>query len=182
MFTILPESVVMLLPALSLLFIGHAVERHYVGRITCFTNSLALVVHYVTVDDPGLLLRLHANIGLLLGVIGFIAYYKHRSLPGAYYSLSYLGYGSLVVGTIILYPQILWLFGLIFTNSAPGAALFAFLVIVYNTGLLLFTGGALIHMGARPASVDEFIQRYEVAVPDGRGYVVMTPLTHWFDD
>jgi len=182
MFELLPESVVVLLPAFSLLLIGQAVERHYIGRITCFTNSLALIVHYVTVTDPGNLLRIHANIGLLLGIIGFIAYIEERSLPESYYGIAYLGYGSLVVGSIILYPQIYWVLSLIFSNATLVAVLVVSIAIIYNTLMMVFTGDEFVYMGAKPAAVDEFLGDWRVRISDDYGRLVWVSLEDLIDE
>lgn len=182
MFELLPESVVILLPAISLLLIGQVVERHYVGRITCFTNSLALIVHYATVADPGIVLRIHANIGLILGIIGFLAYIDEKSLPGGYYGIAYLGYGSLVVGAIILYPQIHWILSLIFANATPVAMLVVVLAITYNTLMMMVTGDEFVYMGAKPAAVDEFLGSWKVRIADDYGRPLWISLEDLFDE
>lgn len=181
MFKLLPESVVVLLPAFSLVLIGYAVEKHYVSRITCFTNSLALIIHYLTIGDVGLLLRIHANLGLLLGVIGFSAYLQEKSLPEDYYILSHIGYSSLVVGSIILYPQAHWLLSHLLADPSLPLNLFVALVLLSNL-VLLDAADELFYTGARPADVNEFINKYKIRVYDRDGYLTMVPLQRWFED
>lgn len=179
MYEFLPESVVVLLPTLSLVFIGFVVEKHYVSRVTTFTNSLALVVFYLTVVDVGgWLLRIHANIGLLLGVIGFLSYIKQESLPHDYYMLSHIGYGSFFVGSILLYPHAQWFLGLV--NIPLPLWLFAGAFFIFNL-MLLDESDQIFYTGAAPYEVVDFIKSYDIRVPDGRGGSMMVPLRRWFD-
>jgi len=61
------------LPVFALLVIGFAVEKHYVSRVTMFTNAIALNVHFLSLDAAPRLLVWYGDLGLILGVIGFAA-------------------------------------------------------------------------------------------------------------
>lgn len=55
---LLPRSVAVLLPEVSLILIGYVVEKHFVSRVTCFTNVMVLNVHFLTIGGSGLWLGL----------------------------------------------------------------------------------------------------------------------------
>lgn len=179
---LLPKSIAVLLPELSLLFIGYVVEKHYVSRVTCFTNVMALNVHFLTIGESGLWLGLYADFGLLLGVWGFLHYLDRESLAEGYYVLSHLGYSSLVVGTIILYPHIEWVFSAILGDGSLPATVVAALAISVNF-VLMDEASNLHYTLSRPARVNEFIEnssRIRFVSREG----LVTPwkgLDNWFD-
>lgn len=180
MFKLFPESIVVLLPAFSLLIIGYVVEKHYVSRVTCFTSSLALVVHYVTVYDPGWVLRIHANIGLFLGLIGFNAYIQENSMPMWFYDVTHAAYSSMVVGTILIYPLLHSILSNMFAfNPSILLAPVAAIVIILNF-LLMNSPDGIYYTGARRFEVNRFIANSRIEVPNKRG-TSMVSLTHWFD-
>jgi hypothetical protein len=119
----LPPELLYGLPQIGLILIGIIVEQHYVSRVTCFTNSLALYVHVGTLTNPGLWLGIYADIGILLGVIGFIAYHYQVSLPNYYYVMALFAYSGLPVALVILSGS-QWIGGLLI-------AVFITLVAVY---------------------------------------------------
>lgn len=112
----LPPALLYALPQLGLIFIGILVEEHYVSRVTCFANSLALYVHVGTLADPGFWLGTYANIGLVLGLIGIVAYLKQISLHTYYYVLGLFFYSALPVGVVILSGNF-WMWGLLMTGA-----------------------------------------------------------------
>lgn len=179
---LLPRSIAVLLPELSLLLIGYVVEKHYVSRITCFTNVLALNVHFLTIGESGFWLGLYADFGLLLGIWGFLHYLDHESLSKDYYQISHIGYSSLVVGAIILYPHIEWIFSAILGDGSLPATGVVVLAVLINLALL-DDADRLHYRFARPVSVNEFIvnsDRIRFVYEDG----FATPfkgLDYWFD-
>lgn len=179
MFQLLPESIAVLIPALSLVLIGHIVEEHYVGRITCFSNVMALNVHYLTIGETGLLLRIHANLGLLLGVYGLWAYIQRESLSSTYYNFVHLFYSSFVVGTILLYPQANWIFSFVLDDPSLPLTLLVGLVLLFNF-ILLDDADDLHYTGGVHPDVVSFIKKWEIRVPDGSGGYQMVPLREWF--
>ena len=179
---LLPKSIAVLLPELSLLLIGYVVEKHYVSRVTCFTNVLALNVHFLTIGKSGLWLGLYADFGLILGGWGFLHYMEQESLGKGYYQLSHLGYSSLVVGAIILYPHIEWIFSAILGDGSLPAV--GVVVLALSVNLALLDDGDHLHYRlARDIRVNEFIVNSgRIRFDLGDGYV--TPwrrLDHWFD-
>lgn len=179
---LLPTSIAVLLPELSLLFIGYAVEKHYVSRVTCFTNVLALNVHFLTIGESGFWVGLYADFGLVLGIWGFLHYLAHEKLGEWYYRLSHLGYSSLVVASIILYPHIKWIFSAIVGEGsfpATGVVLFAVLMNL----VLLADEDSLHYRLARPIDVNEFIANSpKIRYYLGDGYYSQwRRLGHWFD-
>lgn len=170
----LPEWLAMYLPAVSLLVAGKVVEKHYVSRMTTFTNSMALVVFGLT-HEVGWIMGLYIDIGVLAGLVGLYAYSKSESLSEDYYYLSGLLYSSAVVGTILLFPFIEGLLAL----ALPSPNLFATgvvcLVALVNA-VFLDEDDSLIYRGARPFVVNEFI--YYSWIP-GRNQKLY--LDEWFD-
>lgn len=108
----LPASTLLPLPQLGLIFIGIVVERHYVSRVTCFTNSLALVSHVGTIPDPGFLLATYAELGLVAGGVGIWFYLANNSLPDWYYLIALALFSGLPVASVILF-QTQWLLALL---------------------------------------------------------------------
>lgn len=62
------------LPAFGLLVIGILVEKHYVSRVTVFTNVLALNIHLLSMNQAPRLLVWFGDLGLVLGLYGIAAY------------------------------------------------------------------------------------------------------------
>lgn len=178
MIQLLPESIAVLIPALSLVLIGHVVERHYVGRITCFSNVMALNVHYLTIGESGLLLRIHANLGLILGLWGLWAYLGRESLPKEYYEVVHLLYSSFVVGTILLYPQVNWIFSLVLADPSIPMTLLVGLVLLIN--FLILDADDMHYTGGVHPDVINFVNQRRIPYPDGRGGYQRVPLREFF--
>lgn len=101
----LPPGLALALPQLGLIFVGILIERHYVSRVTAFTNSLALVAHVVSQPDIGFWFGVYTDIGLVMGVVGILAYLTETSLRTEYYLGSLFLYSGLPVGAVILLPD-----------------------------------------------------------------------------
>lgn len=107
----LPEWVLSNIDIIALIVIGLFVEKRFVGRMTTFTNSIALNLLLLRLPSLHWTLDWYANLGILLGVLGAISYCLQRAdsrhsyhMPGWYYALSW-AYSSIVVGLIALAPQ-----------------------------------------------------------------------------
>ena len=98
----LPEAWINSIPGLTLVIAGYYAERIFVGRITTFCNTLAINLQLMLIQNPPAPLVWYANIGLILGLIGIVAYATQRSLPSYYYWASWL-YCSIIVGGMILF-------------------------------------------------------------------------------
>jgi len=177
---LLPESVAVLLPELSLILIGYVVEKHFVSRVTCFTNVMALNVHFLTIGASGLWLGLYADLGLILGAYGLLAYWKRESLDSWFYNLSHVGYSSIVVGSIILYPHIEWLFSLVWTNSSLPASAIVGLAILLNFALL-DEADQLHYRFSQTVGVNKFILGASIRIPTDRGWSEYIDLDEWFN-
>lgn len=94
-------SLVNLITPISLVIIGHLVEKVYVGRITIFANTIALNLFFHSVNVTEIL-GWYLNIGLIWGVIGLLAYFARKRLPNWYYKVGLI-YSSIPVGAILLY-------------------------------------------------------------------------------
>ncbi|MFC3477653.1 hypothetical protein [Halobacterium litoreum] len=177
---LLPTSLAALIPELSLLLIGYVVEKHYVSRVTCFTNVLALNVHFLTVGESGLWLGLYADLGLLLGAWGFLHYMEQESLSRDYYQVSHILYSSLVVGAIILYPHIEWIFSAILGDGSLPAIGVVGIAVLINLALL-DDEDQLHYRLARDIRVNEFIVNSPTLEVDlGDGYFTRRHLEDWF--
>ena len=80
---LLPTNIVANLGVIALLIIGVLVERNYTGRMTAFSNSIALNLAMLRLQDLHWILRLYGDIGFMLGLLGLISYlsyleYAHR--------------------------------------------------------------------------------------------------------
>ncbi|MFC7026828.1 hypothetical protein ACFQJ5_03275 [Halomicroarcula sp. GCM10025324] len=179
---LLPTSLAALIPELSLLLIGYVVEKHYVSRVTCFTNVLALNVHFLTIGESGLWLGLYADLGLALGAWGFLHYMKQESLSRDYYQISHIFYSSIVVGAIILYPHIKWIFSAILGDGFLPTIVVVGIIWLINLALL-DKEDRLHYQLARDYRVNKFIVNSpEIRFNLGEGrFTQWRRLDHWFD-
>jgi hypothetical protein len=56
------------LPVFALLFVGLAVEKHYVSRVTVFTSTIALNIHLLSFPEIPRLMAWYGDLELLLGI------------------------------------------------------------------------------------------------------------------
>lgn len=101
---VFPDSVLRVLPSIVLVVAGFFVEKNFVGRITTFSNSIAINLYFITIKNLNVYWTWYANIGLILGIIGLGAYIRNSSLPKAYYVVS-LAYCSIVVGILLIVSE-----------------------------------------------------------------------------
>ena len=92
----------------SLLAIGIVVEKHYVSRVTGFTNGIAATVHVITLHTANLYLFIYAGLGFTLGAIGFL-FYTLRESTGWWYNFpAFFLYSSWNVFWIVVLPASMW--------------------------------------------------------------------------
>jgi len=99
---LLPNIIASNLSIITLLIVGFFVEEHYVGRITVLSNSVALNLYVARLTQPGALVTLFADVGILLGALGFLTYLTGDNMPALYYLVTYFLYSSATVGLVIL--------------------------------------------------------------------------------
>ena len=148
---LLPGWAVQSLPVIGMLFVGYVVERHYVSRVTCFTNALALTVYVLDLPNPSVLLTLYTEFGLAFGLLGMAAYLEGESLGDWFYLPAFMFYASLPVAAVILLP----------TPFLPTL----FVAGLVNVGLGLIADGAgatVIYRGVLPATVVQFLDEHTV--------------------
>jgi len=121
---LLPKWFVTNLDVVALLAIGILVEKNFVGRMTTFSNSIAVNLLFLRLSNLHWVLDWYAGIGFLLGILGAFSYavwqfsesryfrggeFPYR-LPSWYYQVCLL-YSSIVVALIALAPESLnaWL-------------------------------------------------------------------------
>jgi len=90
------------LDVIALLIVGMASERHFVGRLTVFSNSLALDLFFAKNNFTPWYVILYLAIGTILGIIGLIAYLGKEELSGDYYLVTFVFYSSITVSIIML--------------------------------------------------------------------------------
>lgn len=92
----------------SLLAIGIVVEKHYVSRVTGFTNGIAATVHLLTIPNANPYLFAYAGLGFILGAVGFM-FYTLRERTGGWYNFpAFFLYSSLNVFWIVVLPASMW--------------------------------------------------------------------------
>lgn len=112
---ILPGAVAGNLDVITLLLIGFFGERHYVGRLSIFSNAAALNLYAARAPEIGFLFARFADLGLILGVIGFVAYVTQTSLGEDYYLVTFFGYSSATVALVLLTPTgLVWFLAAVF--------------------------------------------------------------------
>ena len=107
-FGLMPEQYYGLIGPLSLIILGLVIDRKaketkYTGRLSMFSNSMALVSFYILIPTAPLLLKILINVALLLGVIGIVSYSldeHHLSHKNYYQYTKY--FNALVTGGLIL--------------------------------------------------------------------------------
>lgn len=145
------------LPVLALLVVGFAVEKHYVSRVTVFTNTIALNVHFLSLDTSPRLLVWYADVGLLLGLYGFAAYLINKKTGILYNFPAYSLYSSLPVALVILIGPDGWL---------PALILASVVSLVVGYVLEEELGLDIAHWGPRPGQVSRFIQTARMTYRD----------------
>jgi len=98
---VIPNDFLNIFPALSLLITGYLIERNFVGRIATFCNALAINLFIISLPNPNEYLVWYANLGVIMGLVGLVAYQSKTSLSKIYYTLSW-AYSSVVVGLLML--------------------------------------------------------------------------------
>lgn len=90
------------LDVIALLVVGMASERHFVGRLTVFSNSLALDLFFTKYKFTPWYVMIYLAIGTILGIIGLFAYLAKEELPGEYYVFTFFFYSSITVAIMML--------------------------------------------------------------------------------
>jgi hypothetical protein len=100
---ILPKTLLPLIAPASLILIGVLVEKQYVGRMSIFANSIALISFFGNFEYLPDWLSAYITCATIWGVIGLVSYMKKEdiSLPEAYYVIGYI-FSSIPVGLILL--------------------------------------------------------------------------------
>jgi hypothetical protein len=156
--------------------VGYVVEKHYVSRVTTFTNALAVTVSVIT-HGGSWIIGLYADIGLVVGLLGLQAYRKNRSMSTAYYEFSAVFYSSVVAGAVIIYPELRALFSYV-TTYPDLLVIFLILIIFIFNLFMIIADESLIYKGARPIQVNEFIANAEFRFPKERRWY---SVNNWFD-
>lgn len=120
----LPAIIQSNLAVIGLLLVGFFAEKHYVGRLTAFSNGIAVNVYYLDAVG-GFIFSLYAALGFIVAVVGFLFYLDNTSLGEHYYLVTYFGYSSATAALVILLPNS-W-YGVIFSILLGG---------IINAGLL----------------------------------------------
>jgi hypothetical protein len=90
------------LDVIALLIVGMTSERHFVGRLTVFSNSLALDLFFTRNNFTPWYVILYLVIGTVLGILGLLAYLAKEELSSEYYLATFVFYSSITVATIML--------------------------------------------------------------------------------
>ncbi len=96
------SGIVGLLAPAALIIVGWLVEHNFVGRISIFTNSLAINIFAFYLPNVPYYLAWYCDFGLIMGILGLLFYAAgKKKLPGIYYDLGWL-YSSIVVGALVI--------------------------------------------------------------------------------
>lgn len=148
------------LPVLALLIVGFAVEKHYVSRVTVFTNTIALNIHFLSLDAAPQVLVWYGDIGLLLGLYGFAAYLLNVKTSILYNLPAYTLYSSLPVALVILTAPNGWVAALVLASLVSFAAGY---VLEEELGI------DVAHWGPRSGQVSRFIRTARMEFIDAYG-------------
>lgn len=148
------------LPVIALLVVGFAVEKHYVSRVTVFTNTIALNVHFLSLSEAPDLLIWYGDLGLLLGLYGFTAYILNRKTSIIYNLPAYSLYSSLPVALAIIIGPDGWLAAIVLASVM---SLLVGYVFEEEFGINVS------HWGPRPGQVSRFIRNATLEYIDPTG-------------
>lgn len=148
------------LPVFALLLIGVMVEKYYVSRVTVFSNTIALNVSFLSLDQAPALLVLYGDLGLVLGAYGMVAYLVSAKTHIAYNLPAFTMYASLPVAAVILAAPGDWWIALLVAGTVNLAAGW---VLEEEIGI------PVVHWGPRPGPVSRFIRRETMEFIDPRG-------------
>ena len=106
---VVPNGYIQYLAPVSLLIAGSLAEKHYVGRIPIFTNTIALNVLFYYSESNLIyygsfvfsILVWYANIGIIMGIIAVASYASRGKRSKTYYTIAW-AYSSIVVGVIMV--------------------------------------------------------------------------------
>jgi hypothetical protein len=90
------------LDVVALLIVGMASERHFVGRLTVFSNSLALDLFFTRNNFTPWYVILYLVVGTILGIIGLLYYLAKEELSSEYYLFTFVFYSSITAAIIML--------------------------------------------------------------------------------
>lgn len=160
------------LSVFALLFVGIAVEKYYVSRVTVFTNVIALNVSFLSLDQAPRSLVWYGDLGLLLGLYGIAAYLLNAKTLRVYNVPAFTLYASLPVAAVILASPNDWWIALL------------------AAGLVNFAGSEVLesefdisvaHWGPRPGPVSRFIKSETMEYIDPIGVHQKVDLEIGFD-
>lgn len=146
------------LPVLALLLVGFAVEKHYVSRVTVFTNTIALNVHFLSLDIAPRALVWYGDLGLLLGLYGFTAYLFNWKTGILYNLPAYTLYSSLPVALVIFTAPNGWVATLILASLGSLGASY---MLEEQLGIYVA------HWGPRHGELSRFIRTAQMTYQDG---------------
>lgn len=145
------------LPTFGLLVIGILVEKHYVSRVTVFTNVLALNTYLLSMHQAPRLLVWFGDFGLVLGAYGMLAYLLNAKTWRVYNAPAFFAYASLPVAVVVLASPGDWWIALLI-----GGAMNA----IGGWVLEAEFGITVMHWGPRPGPVSRFIETARMTYPD----------------
>lgn len=143
----------------ALLFIGIVVEKHYVSRVTVFTNVLALNLHILTLEEIPFVIILFGDIGLILGAYGMLAYLLNTTTIKLYRYSAFFAYSSFPVAAVILASPNDFIWVLVFAG-----------VLNFIVAWVLVEGfdWSLFHDGPHHGEVTRFIESESLEITDPR--------------
>lgn len=144
----------------ALLFIGIIVEKHYVSRVTVFTNVLALNMSFLSLNQAPQFLVWYGDLGLILGAYGMLAYLLNVKTWWGYNAPAFFGYSSLPVAVVVLASPGDWWVALL-----VGGAVNAIAGWVLETEFDI----PIVHWGPRPGPVSQFIRTTTMEYVDAYG-------------
>ena len=111
-FGLIPSEFYRLISPISLILLGFVIDNKaqnptYVGRLSMFSNSMALASFYIFIPNTPLLMKIIINFAVILGIIGIIAYARGKSLKTDKYYKYTKWFSPVVTGVIILIYYIL---------------------------------------------------------------------------
>jgi len=157
----LPPFLLLSLTEFGLILTGYLVERHYVSRVTVFTNALALNVHLLSLSGVTSGLALFADLALIFGIVMLILYFLQKSAPSWAYDIARFPMSSIIVGTVIWSPLDPWLISLLL-----GILLQISHAWIYSSGP---GASGLTHRGARSGQVSRFVDTAQLEFVDQNG-------------
>lgn len=88
--------------AAALVLVGHLAERHFTGRVTMFTNWLALATFFAHGEDLWLIFQIYMVAAAVFAAAGLLSYLARATMTGRFYLVGQILLSTPTTGFLLL--------------------------------------------------------------------------------